>query len=30
MVKLLVQKGFVTEDELAQAYVQAERGALKR
>ncbi|MEI6226935.1 MAG: hypothetical protein WCS72_19520 [Deltaproteobacteria bacterium] len=30
MVKLLVQKGFVSEDELAQAYVQAERGALKR
>jgi hypothetical protein len=30
MVKLLVQKGFVSEDELAHAYVQAERGALKR
>jgi hypothetical protein len=30
MVKLLVQKGFVSEDELAHAYVQAERGGLKR
>jgi hypothetical protein len=30
MVKLLVQKGFVSEDELAHAYVQAERGSLKR
>ena len=30
MVRLLVKKGFITEDELAAAYVRAERGAPKR
>lgn len=30
MVRLLVKKGFISEDELAAAYVQAERGPPKR
>ena len=30
MVRLLVKKGFISEDELAAAFVQAERGAPKR
>lgn len=30
MVRLLVKKGFVSEDELAAAFVQAERGAPRR
>jgi hypothetical protein len=30
MVRLLVKKGFISEDELAAAYVRAERGPPKR
>ncbi len=30
LVRLLVKKGFISEDELAAAFVQAERGAPKR
>ena len=30
MVRLLVKKGFISEDELAAAFVKAERGAPRR